>query len=264
MPMVDVVLDCIVVCGYAAGMSNRYPGGKSGAGVFQRIISQMPPHECYVEPFLGGGSVMRHKRPARLNRGIDLDDVVVRRAADLVTSGDWISSAAGAGHFDFECADGIDWLKSWPPGRGDLVYCDPPYELSTRRSQRRMYRYELEADRLGVLLDVLLGLSAMVMVSGYPGGQCEYRLRGWRSIWYDVTTHQGPRREVLWCNFPSPVELHDYRYLGRGFRERERIRRKEARWVARLSAMTVLERRAVESALLEVRDRERTSQEAQG
>lgn len=56
----------------------------------------------------------------------------------------------------------------------------------------------------------------------------------------------------------------DYRYLGRDYRERERIRRKEARWVARLSAMTVLERRAVESAVLTVRTREATSQESQG
>jgi site-specific DNA-adenine methylase len=45
-----------------------YPGGKGGAGVYQAIINQMPPHEVYIEPFLGAGSVLRTKRPAALNR----------------------------------------------------------------------------------------------------------------------------------------------------------------------------------------------------
>jgi len=250
----------------------KYPGGKCGSGVYQRIISQMPPHECYVEPFLGGGSVMRHKRPARLNRGIDLDDVVVRRAAELVVSGDWISARAasvidgdgGPAHFEFECGDGIDWLKSWPPGRGDLVYCDPPYPMEVRSSQHRMYRYELERDRHVELLDVCRRLSAFVMVSGYSCELYDQALSSWRMVKYSAMSRGGPRTECLWCNFPEPVKLHDYRFLGRDFRERERIRRKQARWVARLSKMTVLERQALQSALLAVRSQAATSQEARG
>ncbi len=50
-----------------------YPGGKNGAGVYQTIINLMPPHRVYIEPFLGGGAVMRLKRPAELNIGVDLD-----------------------------------------------------------------------------------------------------------------------------------------------------------------------------------------------
>ena len=30
-----------------------YPGGKNGAGIYQRIINHMPPHETYIEAFLG-------------------------------------------------------------------------------------------------------------------------------------------------------------------------------------------------------------------
>lgn len=36
-----------------------YSGGKGGDGVFQKIINQMPPHQIYVEAFLGMGSVLR-------------------------------------------------------------------------------------------------------------------------------------------------------------------------------------------------------------
>jgi len=57
----------------------NYPGAKSQMGVAERIISQMPPHRVYVEAFLGGGSVMRKKRPAKLNIGIDKDPGVIHK-----------------------------------------------------------------------------------------------------------------------------------------------------------------------------------------
>ena len=50
---------------------NYYPGGKGG--VFQRLINIMPSHEVYIETHLGGGAVMRNKRPARYNIGIEID-----------------------------------------------------------------------------------------------------------------------------------------------------------------------------------------------
>ena len=50
---------------------STYPGGKGGAGVYQTLISQMPPHSTYIEAFTGGGGVLRHKRPAALNVDVD-------------------------------------------------------------------------------------------------------------------------------------------------------------------------------------------------
>jgi hypothetical protein len=62
-------------------------------------------------------------------------------------------------------------------------------------------------------------------------------------------THGGPRTEWLWSNFPEPIALHDYRYLGTGFRQRERIKRKKQRWTARLHRLPMLERQALLAAI---------------
>jgi DNA adenine methylase len=226
----------------------RYPGGKSGSGVAQLIISQMPPHDVYVEPFLGGGTIMLRKRPARSTIGIDLDVGVVQRVAAAVAGfgdvGSWPDH-------EYIVGDGISYLRGrrWP--RQCLVYCDPPYLMSTRRSQRRMYRYELDEPGHIALLDVAVQLPCMVMISGYESPLYVDRLSSWRLVRYRTMTRGGRMAdECLWCNFPEPTELHDYRYLGRDFRERERIRRKRARWVAMLARMTVLERAAIVQDLI--------------
>jgi len=61
-----------------------YPGGKSGPGVYHRLINLMPPHETYVEPFLGGGALMRLKLPAAYNIGVDLDAGVIEKWRSLI------------------------------------------------------------------------------------------------------------------------------------------------------------------------------------
>jgi hypothetical protein len=62
-----------------------------------------------------------------------------------------------------------------------------------------------------------------------------------------------PATEWVWMNFTEPLELHDYRYLGSNFRERERIKRKQKRWHARLLRMNSTERYAMLSVLEELR-----------
>lgn len=46
---------------------------KNGAGVFQRIICEMPPHSVYIEAFLGSGAILRRKRPAAKSFAFELD-----------------------------------------------------------------------------------------------------------------------------------------------------------------------------------------------
>jgi hypothetical protein len=53
-------------------------------------------------------------------------------------------------------------------------------------------------------------------------------------------------------NYPEPVELHDYRYLGENFREREKITRQKRRWRARLLRMSPTQRYALLSSIAEL------------
>jgi DNA adenine methylase len=224
-----------------------YPGGKAGAGVFQTIINRMPPHRVYIEPFLGGGAIMRHKRPATLNIGIDRDLAAVEAVKTLARAG--IAGNGEAG-FHFEAGDGLAYLRSYRFAGDELVYCDPPYLFETRSSDRTRYAFELgDAGEHRALLDILTALPCMVMVSGYWSRLYATRLREWHSVRFQAMTHGGPRTEWLWSNFPEPVALHDYRHLGASFRERERIKRKKQRWTARLHRLPMLERQALLAAI---------------
>lgn len=53
----------------------NYPGSKWGMA--QKIISLMPPHRSYVEPFFGSGAVLFNKPPSSIETVNDIDGDVV-------------------------------------------------------------------------------------------------------------------------------------------------------------------------------------------
>jgi len=230
-----------------------YPGGKAQPGIYQRIINQMPPHRVYIEAFLGGGAVMKAKRPAALNIGLDLDRSAIAGFGDkalIVGSGDTIT-----GELQLIEGDGIGFLDSYAWRGDELVYCDPPYLFSTRRQHRQIYRCEMEDKDHLRFLAVAKRIDAPVIISGYWSEMYARKLTGWRAISFQAVTHGGSlATEWLWMNYPEPTELHDYRYLGESFRERERIKRKIGRWVGKLVMMPILERRALSAAIAQVDD----------
>lgn len=189
-----------------------YPGGKNGAGVYQLLINLIPPHEVYIETHLGGGAIMRNKRPAKKSIGIEIDPVVasawqdeLHRRQDLTVIND----------------DAVRFLKEYPFTGKEFIYCDPPYLMETRKSGQ-LYMFEYDRDQHVELLN------------------------------FTAQTRGGtPATEYAWFNYPEPVRLHDYSFLGCNFRERERIKRKKQRWVDRLKKMPMLERRALLNAIEE-------------
>lgn len=220
-----------------------YTGGKGGPGVYQSIINQMPPHRVYIEAFLGAGSVLRNKRPAASSNGIERDGDVLEKF--------WKTSN-GVPNLYLVQANAIGFLVMQHWHGDELVYCDPPYVMETRRDQRGYYGYELSDDDHRELLHVLRGLTVPVLISGYWSQLYSDMLHDWRSITFTTGTRGGGRAtEWLWMNYPEPVELHDYRYLGQNFREREKITRQRRRWAARLARMNTLQRRALLWAMQE-------------
>ena len=90
------------------------------------------------------------------------------------------------------------------------------------------------------------------MISGYASGLYSLRLKDWHVFTFQAQTRSGQSAiEYIWMNYPQPVALHDYSYLGDNFRERERIKRKKNRWINRLRNMDILERRAILAAIQE-------------
>jgi hypothetical protein len=202
----------------------RYAGGKGK--LYQRVINLLPPHATYLETHLGGGAVLRHKKPASKNVGVDLDPLVIKR---------WQESFPALA--SYSAADATEFLSNWCFTGNELIYCDPPYLPSTRR-RRRVYRYDYqEADHLR-LLKLLRSLPCNVVISGYPSNLYDTQLTGWGTEVFLAKTHTGLRTEKLWFNFPRPMRLHDDRYLGANFRERETVKRRLQRLKNRLSSLS--------------------------
>lgn len=214
-------------------LPTTYPGGKGASGVYQRLINQIPPHRVYIETHLGSGAVMRHKRQADINIGLEKDPRIVR---------DWQDHSFAR----VRCEDAAQFLSDYSFAGDEFVYADPPYLHSTRRSYRAVYAHEYTEAQHVALLDVLEKLPCRVMISGYWSELYARRLAGWRMMSFKARTRSGEwATEWVWMNYPQPHALHDYRYLGDDFREREKIRRRVNRWRAKLEALPLLERKAL-------------------
>lgn len=221
-----------------------YPGGKSGAGTYQTIINQQPPHQVFISAFLGHCGIMRNKRPAARNIGIDLCPGVIAKWNDA------ISETPG---FEMYNDDTLDFVRTFGKffGIETLFYFDPPYLMETR-SSGRLYEYEMTDDQHRQLLVAIKKLPGMVQISGYPSDLYAHELADWRMIEFDSMTRGGLRRECLWMNYPDPASLHTTWYVGDNYRERERIKRKRLRWEKRIAAMQPAERQVILEALLAV------------
>jgi site-specific DNA-adenine methylase len=222
----------------------NYPGGKNGPGVYQNIINQIPPHRVYIEAFLGYGAIMRKKRPAEKSIGIE---------SDKITLDAWDSYAVP--NLDLVHGDAIEWLKRNSPPPDAVVYLDPPYLMETRTNKNPLYRHEMSDDDHVRLLELIKTLSCYVLISGYYSDMYASALSDWRLITFKAQKRSGEiANEHLWLNYPEPLELHDYQYIGKDFRERDRIKKKRRRLSAKLASLPTLEAQALIATVDEFRE----------
>lgn len=214
-----------------------YLGSKAASGAWQVITAMMPPHDTYIETHLGSGVVMARKPPAARSIACELD-------ASILDAFDYAGQLERHATRAESFLDGFDYARS---GRV-LVYADPPYLHSTRTSSKR-YRYEYtERDHIH-LLTLLRGIPAYVMLSGYPSALYDRLLPDWRTYEFQAMTRGGVRTEKLWMNF-SDGAAHWSSLAGTDFTDRQRIKRKAARWASKYAALPKAERQAVLAALL--------------
>jgi len=196
-----------------------YFGGKGSAGTYQRIINQIPEHVYFVSACLGNCAIMRKKSLAGISYGYDLDQDIINN---------WISNnkkSIFVGTLVIENRSALHLLS-----RHDLddtfIYYDPPYPHDTRDSNHR-YKFEwTNQDHTNFLTGVSCAKKAQIAISTYPNDLYDEQLKDWRKIKFQSMTRGGPRTEVLYMNYPAPKTLHDYRYIGEDYREREAIKKR--------------------------------------
>ncbi|WP_241908461.1 DNA adenine methylase [Vibrio lentus] len=222
-----------------------YLGAKSGSGVYQTIINLMPPHDTYIEAFLGTGAIMRKKAPAAKNIGIDINASCVDKFNSTAAIDESGFTAA-----DVFQADAFDFLSSFDFSQSGktVIYCDPPYVHSTRTSSAR-YENELTDDDHKRLLTMLSSLPCFVLISGYPNEIYDDYLDDWWSVEFQAMTRGGVRTEKVWCNF-TPGDIHYHTFAGKDSTDRQRIQRKAERWARNFKSLPSAEKQAVFSALL--------------
>lgn len=221
----------------------KYPGGKGGAGVYQAIINQIPPHKVYVEPFVGGGNIFERKAPAASSVLMDADPQVVAL---------WRERCRDRADVTVRQGNAIAMLEENLWDSDAFLYLDPPYVLGSRKGGA-LYRVEMSDDDHVRLLAVLARIRSPFALSGYRSELYDEAASrcGWRRIDFNAMTRRGVMVESLWMNYPAPATLADYSHVGRDFRERERIKRKVNRWVARWQQLPATERNAIRAALVD-------------
>lgn len=259
-------------------MSDSYFGGKNGAGVAERLINAIPRHDRLIVPFAGHCAVTRKIFRASRTVVCDLDqDVIkwwkvhrddsieVRHESGLeYLAAEFSDNAGKVAEFSVDRANpysaATSELEVATPNQSasaevaefrgtaatqenaTFVFCDPPYPHETRGKSR--YRFDWESQTHKRFLDLILGLPCNVMVCTYPNDLYAQRLGDWRSFTYESMTRGGyPKTEIVYCNYDfESCILHDYRYLGRDRREREKLKRRETNLINRIRSMPARER----------------------
>lgn len=225
----------------ASGVITKYNGGKNAHGTYQQIINLIPPHKIYIEPFVGSGAIFRHKLPSPKTVLNDLSHRIFNY---------WTKQKPPATSiYKMEAMDVIAINAT----RDSFIYLDPPYLMETRSSQKKLFEHEAgDTTYHKKLLKVLLAFDpkdVKIMISGYESKLYNDMLKGWQKHSFQAMSRNGLRTEVLWMNYPKPVMLHDDRYLGNNFRQREKIKIKREGWMRRFRSLSPEIRMSILSTL---------------
>lgn len=224
-----------------------YPGGKGGPGVFQTLINEIPEHKVYVAGFAGFDAIARHKRPAERTILVDPDPEVFKLWRKYPAFEQWNTTFQKFAKMllsrspPFSDAN----LKDW------FVFLDPPYVEDSRRSSGAMYAHEMSSQKEHErLMDLIRSLPCRIMLTHYVHQMHHRLLSDWRRVHFTTVDRGGNRRaEIAFCNYDRPEILHDWQFLGRDKREREKLRRRNSNLLQKLRRMDDRERQQILSLI---------------
>lgn len=218
-----------------------YFGGKEASGVYQKIINCIRPHKTFASLFLGNDAVIRYIKPCEATIGIDLDPKVIEKWKNL-----------NIPNLSLIRADGIKYLSEMSMQPGTVIFADPPYPLISRKSSRKVYRFEMEDKDHLRFLEVAKekANTCDFLICTYENDMYKKALKDWNLIKYTSQTRKGPATEFLYMNYDlKDGLLHDYSYLGEDFIDRQRIKRKINRFVQKLGNLPASEMNAILTVL---------------
>ena len=103
-----------------------------------------------------------------------------------------------------------------------LMYLDPPYVKSTRRTNR-LYRHEMDENGQIEMLEAVTKSKAKIILSGYQSDLYDSRLEGWKKDTIQTrTTAADMAIETIWMNYTPPIkQLTIYEIEGGGKNEKD-------------------------------------------
>lgn len=221
-------------------MKNTYYGSKRGSGSFQQIMNEIPPVDKVIIGFLGNCPLFEYFSGK-------VDTIAYERSAKTIQ--DYWSNHPG----NIINADVLpqlpQLLSTASAGAATFVYFDPPYLLDTRKSNKKVYEFEMSKDDHIYLLDQVTQpeVSALdkVAISCYDNKLYAEKLKGWRKKQWQVSTRNGTAIETLYMNYDTPKRLFTYDFLGNDRTDRQRIKRKISRIQNRLQELEPREAQAI-------------------
>lgn len=220
-------------------------GGKSVTGTYQPIINHIPPHRIRFILFLGNGGIHAQLRPAEFHVLNDLDNDVTKAwdATGIGLQGD--TQLLNMDALTFLRYD-INHLEYQKQRHHTFIYLDPPYLMETRKGQHDVYKHEMTTEQHEELLSLITAMRDHKIMISHPSCKLyDSMLSTWNKYDFQSKTRHGLQDERIYFNYELDGHLHDYSYIGKNFRIREKYKRITTNFFAKLDRLDPLLRNAM-------------------
>ncbi len=220
----------------------NYPGNKGSKQMLAFIINNIPKTHSYLEAF--GGSAAVAMELIRLNipelyeiticeKNETVRHLITDKLKHVMKVNDETLVTTGY--------DGFNAIKLEP--MDGVIYFDPPYKMSSRRSKKPIYGEQEWDDPTHAVFLAKINEKAMLrkffmMVSHYPCPMYDNALKDWHSKEIQVMTRGGLATEKIWMNYDiNGLDLLTTKHLALNAHDRQRLQRQKRLLLGKLTRM---------------------------